>query len=102
MNGLPLRHSTAVHVNTTAERLFEYLDDPARIGGHMEERSWRTAGMRMHYELDGDRGKAIGSRIKLGGRIFGYALYAEQVVVQRQPPELKAWATVGATRLLVI
>ena len=56
----------------------------------------------MAVELDEARGKAVGSHIRLGGRVFGIPLYLDEVVTQRDPPINKVWKTVGVPRLLVI
>ena len=56
----------------------------------------------METELDAGRGQKVGSRIRLSGRVFGVALSVEEIVVERDPPRRKVWATIGAPKLLVI
>ena len=56
----------------------------------------------METELDEGRGQKVGSRIRLSGRVFGVALSVEEIVVERDPPHRKVWATTGAPKLLVI
>jgi hypothetical protein len=56
----------------------------------------------MEYDLDGQQGQAIGSRIVLRGRALWVEFYVEQVVTEREPPRLKAWETVGQVRLVVV
>lgn len=97
-------HSAQVlkDVSTSAEALFGYMDDPARIGSHMREPSMMMLGARMIYELDERRGRAAGSVIKLHGSLLGLPLVVEEVIVDRRPPHLKTWRTFGRTRLFVI
>src|SRR5439155_6528755 len=49
-----------------------------------------------------DGGRAVGSHIRLTGRMLGISLYVEGKVVRCDVPKLKAWETVGEPRLLVI
>ena len=68
----------------------------------MMQSSWMMGGGTMRLEFDGQHGRAAGSHIQMKGRILGMDLSLDEVVTTRQPPELKAWATTGSPRLLVI
>jgi hypothetical protein len=68
----------------------------------MNESSWMMGGGRMVVEADDANGQAVGSLIRLSGRVFGLLLYLDEVVTRRDPPFDKVWATVGAPRLVVI
>jgi hypothetical protein len=59
-------------------------------------------GGRMKIELDKTQGKEVGSRIRLSGRMMGFALFVEEIVTERMPPHRKIWETIGTPRLLVI
>jgi hypothetical protein len=89
-------------VAASPQALFDYLDDPRRLGSHMEKGSWRTAGASMAFELDGAQGRSVGSRIRLRGKVLGMSLELEEVVSEHAAPRRKAWRTVGTPRLLVI
>lgn len=91
-----------VEVTTSAERLFDYMDDQANPGTHMQRSSAMMLWGSMAYDFDDARGRSVGSVIKMTGKVAGLNLYVEEVVIQRQPPFLKAWETVGEPRLLVI
>jgi len=56
----------------------------------------------MAIQADAEGGRAVGSLIRLTGRMLGLSLYVEARVVKRDPPRLKAWETVGEPHLLVI
>jgi Polyketide cyclase / dehydrase and lipid transport len=99
---LPLRHESSGLVQSPMDQVFAHLDDHTRLSSHMSEPSWRTGGGRMDTELDEGRGQKVGARIRLSGRVFGVALSVEEIVVERDPPHRKVWATTGAPKLLVI
>jgi hypothetical protein len=97
------RHEEAVAViDARAEEVFAHLDDQTRLGVHMQRRSWMMMGSRMTYEFDAHQGRAVGSMIKLRGRIVGIGIEIDEVVTERAPPRQKAWETVGVPRMLII
>lgn len=82
--------------------VFEYIDRPERLSAHMSRRFWRLGGTFMSIETDAAAGRAVGSRFRLCGNVFGISLDVECVVVDRVVPGLKEWQTIGTPRLLVI
>ncbi len=56
----------------------------------------------MSIETDALGGRAVGSHIRLRGRVLGTTLEVECVVTKGIPFELKEWMTTGTPRLLVI
>jgi hypothetical protein len=79
-------HSAQVlsDVSTSAEALFDYMDDHTRIGSHMREPSMMMMpGGRMIYELDARAGRATGSVIKMHGSFLGLPLAVEEVIAVR-------------------
>lgn len=91
-----------VEVEASAGRLFDYLDDQANPGTHMQRSSIMMLWGSMAYDLDEARGRGVGSVIKMSGKVAGLNLYVEEVVTQRQPPFIKEWETRIEPRLLVI
>jgi hypothetical protein len=89
-------------VRANTQSLFDHLDDQARLGSHMGERSMMMMGGRMTYEFDAAQGRAVGSLIKMGGSFLGIPLSVEEVVVTRDPPHRKVWETRGLPRILII
>lgn len=84
------------------QELFLHLDDPLRLSSHMQKKSMAMMGSSMRVETDERGGRALGSVIRMGGRVLGLPLGLEEVVVQRDPPFAKAWETVGQPQLVVI
>lgn len=93
---------TDIEVAASAEALFDYLDDPARLGAHMQKPSAMMLGGRMTYGFDEAQAHAVGSVIRMEGSILGRGLWVEEVVIERQPPHRKVWETRGRPNLLVI
>jgi hypothetical protein len=98
----PHHHRSEVNVATDVHKLFAYLDDHRRLAGHMEKASLMMAGATMQVETDALKGKAVGSVIRITGRVLGVNLAVDEVVTERVSPSHKTWETRGATRLLVI
>lgn len=89
-------------IAASAERVFAHLDDQTLLSAHMSKRSWKMGWGKMDVRLDDQRGKAVGSRIVLYGRVFGIRLSLTEAVTERDPPHRKRWRTVGEPHLLVI
>lgn len=91
-----------VEVDAPPAALFAHLDDHERLGSHMEKPSMMMMGGRMSYEFDADKGRAVGSVIRMGGSFLWLRLFVEEVVTVRDPPRLKTWETHGVPRLVII
>jgi hypothetical protein len=88
-------------LSTTVRTAFEYLDDFKKLSAHMEEPSAMMLGARMEVSTHEGGGHAVGSHVRMSGKVMGISLSLEEIVVEREPPTRKAWETVDA-RLLVI
>lgn len=60
------------------------------------------AGSRMATSVDDGRGQALGSHIRMSGRVLGLPVALDEVVTVRESPVRKAWETVGDVRLLIV
>jgi hypothetical protein len=89
-------------VDATAAQVFAHLDDHRRLSSHMESSSPMMLGSSLRIEIDGRDGRAVGSVIRLHGRVLGMRLALEEAITEYQPPHRKAWQTRGEPRLLVI
>jgi hypothetical protein len=93
---------TTVEVDAPPEALFAQLDDHEVLASHMMQSSAMMGGSRMFFEFDAARGRAVGSKIRMFGRMLGLTLDVSEVVTERVVPEHKVWETVGTPRLLVV
>jgi len=98
----PHHHESSRWIPAPPRDVFAFVDDHSRFSSHMSESSWMMGGGHMTVETDDANGQAVGSHIRLGGRVFGLRLFLDEVVIRREPPVLKIWETVGTPRLLVI
>ena len=97
------RHlESAAFIEASPQAVFAFIDDHARFSSHMTESSWMMGGGRMSVEVDDAKGQAVGSHIRLSGRVFGVPLHLDEVVTRREAPINKVWETVGSPQLLVI
>ena len=82
--------------------VFAFLDDHQRLSAHMQKPSLMMAGATMKIETDSQRGQAVGSRIRMFGRLLGIPLSVEETVIEYEPPFHKSWQTCAEPRLWVI
>jgi hypothetical protein len=97
-----LHQRSQVDIAADPQRLFALLDDHQRLADHMRNPSAMMLGASMQFETDARRGQAVGSVIRMSGRVLGLRLAVEEIVVQRDAPLRKTWETIGEPRLLVI
>lgn len=91
-----------VEVRAPPAALFAHLDDQVQLGSHMEKPSMMMMGGRMFYEFDANKGRAVGSVIRMAGNFLWLRLLVDEVITVREPPRLKVWETRGEPRLLII
>lgn len=92
--------STLVHASP--DTVFAYADDHRNLSSHMNKSSWMMAGSKMETKTDEGKGQKVGSHIKLLGTILGLNLFLDEVIIIHEPPNHKAWQTVGKINLIVI
>jgi hypothetical protein len=88
-SAFPYHAESRGRLQAPAGRVFAHLDDHTRLSAHMSRRSWRMGWGRMDLHLDERAGRAVGSRIRLEGRILGVWLALEEVVTEHAPPTRK-------------
>lgn len=89
-------------VRGTVGEVFALLDDHKRLAADMEKPSLMMAGARMEIETDNLRGQALGSEIRLHGRVLGIPISVTEKVVDYAPAIRKIWVTTTEPKLLVI
>ena len=97
------RHAeTSARLSAGPPEVFAHLDDQTKLAKHMSKPSLMMGGGAMTYRLDEQKGRAVGSHIRMGGSAFGLQVSLDEVVTERIPPRRKVWKTVGTPRLIVI
>ena len=102
LRGYERHYSQAVFLQASAAEVFEFADDFAKLSSHMGTSSMMMAGSSMQTSFDQSRGQAVGSHVRMTGRMLGLDLFVEEIVRVREPPRRKEWETIGTPRLLVI
>lgn len=95
-------YSDSVFLPAGADEIFAHVDDFSRLSSHMNQSSAMMMGASMETSFDTARGQAIGSHVRMSGKMMGIDLSLEEVITEREPPRHKAWETIGSPRLLVI
>lgn len=89
-------------IPASPEEIFSYADNHSNFSAHMNQSSWMTGGGSMVTSTDEGHGQQIGSHIQMAGKAFGISLFLDEKVIDRRPPSVKIWETVGNLKLLVI
>ena len=95
-------YENKIFIPASPEKVFSYVDDPARFSSHMSKSSWMMGGGKMDVSVDAGGGQQVGSHIRLSGKVLGIKLFLDEVVTRHEPPHTKMWETVGNIKLLVI
>lgn len=102
MDKYPLHEEAGVFVHATPDQVFAVIDDHSQLASHMSESSWMMGGGSMQVSVDESMGKAVGSHIRLAGKVCGIDMHVDEIVTERNPPLCKVWETTGKPELLVI
>ena len=97
----PLHHESCVALNASIETAFAYLDDFGKLSAHMEKPSGMMMGSRMTIETDERGGRAVGSRVRMVGKMMGIRLSLVEIVTERNAPLAKTWQTVDANLVVI-
>ena len=92
----------SIQVKASPEDVFNFANDHKQLSSHMNQSSWMMGGGSMKTIFDAQKGKKVGSHIKMQGKVFGIELYLDEVVSEYNSPYKKEWHTVGSPKLLVI
>ncbi len=98
----PFHREASTTVESPVVKVFAALDDHKRLAGHMSKPSLMMAGATMTIETDPLEGKAVGSEIRLHGRVVGIPIFVVERVVEYTAPFRKVWQTTTEPKLLVI
>lgn len=98
----PFHREASTTVESPVGKVFAALDDHKRLAGHMSKPSLMMAGATMTIETDPLEGKAVGSEIRLRGRVVGIPIFVVERVVEYTAPFHKVWQTTTEPKLLVI
>ena len=101
MLSFPFHYEIVVTLNVPPETAFEYLDDFQKLSGHMQRSSSMMIGMKMTVTTDSLHGRAVGSRVRMEGKMLGIRFLLEERIIKRDPPTSKIWQTM-TSHLLVI
>ncbi len=91
-----LHYASNVILAAPVDTVFSYLDDFKKLSAHMEQSSGMMMGSKMTIDMDEREGRAIGSKVRMHGKMAGVTLSLEEVVIERQAPRRKAWETTNA------
>ena len=70
----PLHYESAVTLNAPPETAFAFLDDFKKLSAHMQKSSAMMMGSKMTITTDALDGRAVGSRVRMDGRMLGMTL----------------------------
>jgi hypothetical protein len=96
------QYADSATLTASAPDVFACADDFTQLSSHMSRSSAMMVGGYMRTSFDSAHGRAIGSHVRMEGKLLGVELSLEEVVTERIPPLHKAWQTVGTPRLLVL
>lgn len=95
-------YEESITISASPIAVFTYADDHKNFSSHMNKSSWMMGGGKMETHVDEGNGQKLSSHIKMHGKIFGVKLFLDEVITQYEPPNRKAWKTVGDINLLII
>lgn len=101
-SNIKLHYSAHVDISVPPDQLFEFLNNPYNLSSHMSKSSLMMMGSKMKIETDLEKGKKLGSEIRLTGKFLGLDIFVRESVVELEKPLKKVWQTQGEQKLIII
>ena len=89
-------------IHASADEVFQFVDTPENLAGHMEKPTWKMLWGWMRNTTDDKGAHEVGSVIRLDGSLLGTKLSLIEKVTEREAPYYKAWQTFDKINLVVI
>ncbi len=96
------RSKKGIIIHAPVERVFSYMDDLAKTGMHMSERSMMIMGGKLKLEHVSGPERGEGSTYRWAGRVLGLPVDFTETVTRWRENEEKVWETTGAPRMIIL
>lgn len=101
MDEITKTYSASLTIHSDAKTVFAFMDDLAKTGMHMSERSMMMMGSKLTLQDISKSGTGIGSTFRWYGKMMGMKMDFTETVTEWNPAKSKKWETIGNPRLII-
>jgi len=94
--------SKTITIQSTAEKVFEQMDDFSKTGMHMSENSMMMMGSKLKLEQLSNNPTGVGAKYHWYGKMMGMVIDFSETVTMWQPNQIKEWETVGEAKMIIM
>lgn len=91
-----------IQINSTADKVFEYMDNLGNTGMHMMESSAMMMGSKLQLEQLTENTTGLDSKFRWYGKMMGLKMDFTVVVTKWEKSKEKVWETVGKARMIIL
>ena len=91
-----------IQINSTPDRVFEYMDNLGNTGMHMMESSAMMMGSKLYLEQISEKATGLQSKFHWYGKMMGLKMDFTVVVTKWTPPKEKEWETIGEAKMIIL
>lgn len=89
-------------INAPVEKVFRFMDDLAKTGMHMSERSMMMMGKKLKIEHLPSPEKGVGAIFRWTGKMMGLSIDFTETVTLWKENEEKVWETIGSPQMIIL
>jgi hypothetical protein len=91
-----------IFINASVSQVFQFMDDLAKTGMHMSERSMMMMGSKLKIEHLPSPEKGMGAIFRWSGKMMGLPIdFTETVTIWKENEE-KVWETIGSPQMIIL
>lgn len=91
-----------IQIRAPVEKVFAFMDDLAKTGMHMSERSMMMMGSKLKLEHTSGPEKGEGAVFRWSGKVAGLPVDFTEAVFRWKENEEKIWETVGSPQMIIL
>ena len=94
--------SKSILIHSTAEKVFDQIDNFSKTGMHMSESSMMMLGSKLKLVKLSPNASGVGAKYHWYGKMMGMTIDFNETVTKWQPYTLKEWETIGEAKIIIM
>ncbi len=94
--------SKSIIIYSTAEKVFDYMDNIANTGMHMTKSSKPMMGSKLELKQLSENATGLNSKFRWYGKMMGFTMDFTVVITKWIKDKEKVWETIGKAKMIIM